>query len=179
MQRAYAIRNPSGFRGADAVAVDGARLGFRKALIATGARPLLPDIEGLAAAGYLNNETVFELTALPPSLLVIGGGPLGCELAQAFARFGCRTLICHSEPLFLPKEERDAAQMVSHALAHDGVEIHLNSTVVAVRLEGGRKHVTMVNDGNTALPVMVVHKSPQAPTRSRTLGPRMRSRRRW
>ncbi|UHD16458.1 FAD-dependent oxidoreductase [Thiocapsa bogorovii] len=113
-----------------------------------------PDIDGLAAAGYLNNETVFELTALPPSLLVIGGGPLGCELAQAFARFGCRTLICHSEPLFLPKEERDAAQMVSHALAHDGVEIHLNSTVVAVRLEGGRKHVTMINDGNTATTVV-------------------------
>jgi pyruvate/2-oxoglutarate dehydrogenase complex dihydrolipoamide dehydrogenase (E3) component len=115
---------------------------------------LLPDIEGLAAAGYLTNETVFELTALPPSLLVIGGGSLGCEFAQAFARFGCRTLICHSELLFLPKEERDAVQMVSHALAHDGVEIHLNSTVVAVRLEGGRKHVTMVNDGNTATTVV-------------------------
>ncbi len=142
------------FVSADAVAVDGTRLRFRKALIATGSRPLLPDIEGLAAAGYLDNETVFELTALPPSLLVIGGGPLGCELAQAFARFGCRTLICHSEPLFLPKEERDAAQMVSHALAHDGVEIHLNSTVVAVRLEGDRKHVTMVNDGNTTTTVV-------------------------
>ena len=142
------------FVSADAVAVDGNRLRFRKALIATGSRPLLPDIEGLAAAGFLTNETVFELTALPPSLLVIGGGPLGCELAQAFARFGSRTLICHSEPLFLPKEERDAAQMVSNALAHDGVEIHLNSTVVAVRLEGGRKHVTMVNDGNTATTVV-------------------------
>lgn len=69
------------FVGADAVAVDGTRLRFRKALIATGSRPLLPDIEGLAAAGYLNNETVFALTTLPPSLLVIGGGPLGCELA--------------------------------------------------------------------------------------------------
>ncbi len=142
------------FVSADAVAVDGTRLRFRKALIATGARPLLPDIEGLAAAGFLSNETVFELTALPHSLLVIGGGPLGCELAQAFARFGSRTLICHSEPLFLPKEERDAAQMVSHALAHDGVEIHLNCTVVAVRLEGGRKHVTMVSDGNTATTVV-------------------------
>ena len=142
------------FVSADAVAVDGTRLRFSKALIATGSRPLLPDIEGLAAAGFLTNETVFELTALPPSLLAIGGGPLGCELAQAFARFGSRTLICHSEPLFLPKEERDAAQMVSHALAHDGVEIHLNSTVVAVRLEGGRQHVTMVNDGNTATTVV-------------------------
>ena len=142
------------FVSADAVDVDGTRLRFKKALIATGSRPLMPDIEGLAAAGFLTNETVFELNQLPPSLLVIGGGPLGCELAQAFARFGSRTLICHSEPLFLPKEERDAAQMVSHALARDGVEIHLNCNIVAVRLEGGRKHVTMVTDGNPSTTVV-------------------------
>ena len=142
------------FVSADAVDVGSTRLRFRKALIATGSRPVLPDIEGLAAAGFLTNETLFELNHLPPSLLVIGGGPLGCELAQAFARFGCRTLISHSEPLFLPKEERDAAQMVAHALAHDGVEIHLNCNIVAVRLEGGRKHVTMVNDGNTSTTVV-------------------------
>ena len=142
------------FISADAVDVDGTRLRFKKALIATGSRPLLPEIEGLAAAGYLTNESVFELEQLPESLLVIGGGPLGCELAQAFARFGSRTLICHSEPLFLPREERDAAQMVAHALARDGVEIHLNCTIAAVRLEGGRKHVTMVNDGNTSSTVV-------------------------
>lgn len=142
------------FVGPDAVDVDGQRLTFKKALIATGSRPLVPDIEGLAAAGYLTNESVFELRALPPSLLVMGGGPLGCELAQAFARMGCRTLISHREPLFLPREERDAAQMVSHALAHDGVEIHLNCTVEAVRLEGGRKHITMVSAGNRSTTVV-------------------------
>jgi pyruvate/2-oxoglutarate dehydrogenase complex dihydrolipoamide dehydrogenase (E3) component len=142
------------FVAADAVEVDGTRLRFRKALIATGSRPLLPDIEGLAATGFLTNESVFELEQLPPSLLVIGGGPLGCELAQAFARFGSRTLICHSEPLFLPKEERDAAQMVSDALARDGVEIHLNCHILAVRSEGGRKHVTMLTDGNPSTTVV-------------------------
>ena len=131
----------------DAVEVDGTRLRFKKALIATGARAMLPDIPGLAQAGYLTNETVFDLTALPPSLLVIGGGPLGCELAQAFARFGTRTVIAHDEPLFLPREERDAAQMVSDALARDGVEIHLNSQAVKVRTEGGRKIVELLNDG--------------------------------
>ena len=142
------------FVSADAVDVDGTGLRFRRALIATGSRPVMPDIEGLATVGFLTNESVFELTRLPPSLLVIGGGPLGCELAQAFARFGSRTLICHGEPLFLPKEERDAAQMVSHALARDGVEIHLNCTIVAVRLEDGRKHVTMVIDGNESTTVV-------------------------
>src|SRR5664279_2646045 len=134
----------------DAVDVDGTRLHFKKAMIATGSRSMLPSIPGLAEAGFLTNETVFELTALPPRLLVIGGGPLGCELAQAFCRFGSYTIIAHDEPLFLPKEERDAAQMVSEALARDGVEIHLNTTVVNVRVEGGRKRVETLNDGNVA-----------------------------
>ena len=136
------------FTGHDGVDVDGVRLRFKKALIATGSRSMLPQIPGLADAGFLTNETVFDLTALPPSLLVIGGGPLGCELAQAFCRFGSRTSIVHSEPLFLPKEERDAAQMVSDALARDGVAIHLNSTAVNVRLVGGRKLIELVNDGS-------------------------------
>ena len=136
------------FVGRDSIDVGGTRLRFKKALIATGSRSIASTIPGLAEAAYLTNESVFDLTELPPSLLVIGGGPLGCELAQAFCRFGARTIIVHDEPLFLPKEERDAAQMVSAALARDGVEIHLNSTVVNVRTDGARKLVELVNDGN-------------------------------
>ncbi|MEO7761810.1 MAG: mercuric reductase [Casimicrobiaceae bacterium] len=138
------------FSSDDVVDIDGTRLRFKKAMIATGSRSMLPEIPGLAEAGYLTNETVFDLTALPSSLLVIGGGPLGCELAQAFCRFGSRTVIAHDEPLFLPKEERDAAQMVSDALARDGVEIHLNTRVLQVRVEGGKKLVQTVNDGSIA-----------------------------
>jgi pyruvate/2-oxoglutarate dehydrogenase complex dihydrolipoamide dehydrogenase (E3) component len=142
------------FVGRDTVEVDGQALRFDKALIATGSRAQLPEIEGLDQAGYLTNENVFDLETLPASLLVIGGGPLGCELAQAFARFGARTLISHREPLFLPNEERDAAQMVSDGLARDGVEIHLNSQAVRVRLECGRKHVELINQGNVATTVV-------------------------
>lgn len=138
------------FVSGDAVDVDGLRIRFKKALIATGSRAVVPTIPGLAEAGYLTNETVFDLTALPRSLLVIGGGPFGCELAQAFGRFGARTVIVHDEPLFLPKEERDAAQMVSDALARDGVEIHLNSRAFSVRTEGGKKLIDTVNDGAVA-----------------------------
>ena len=138
------------FVGPDAVEVGGTRLRFKKALIATGSRPILPAIAGLAEAGFLTNETVFDLTVLPRSLFVLGGGPLGCELAQAFSRLGARVVISHSEPLFLPKEERDAAQMVSDALARDGVEIHMNCQVVSVRVEGGRKLVEMNHDGHVA-----------------------------
>ena len=138
------------FVGPDVVDVDGLRLRFKKAMIATGSRSLLPTIPGLDDAGYLTNESLFDLTTLPKSLLVIGGGPVGCQVAQAMCRFGCRTLIIHAEPLFLPKEERDAALLLAEALARDGVEIHLNTTAVNVRVEGGRKIVETINDGNVA-----------------------------
>ncbi len=134
----------------DTIDLDGNRLRFKKALIATGSRSLLPSLPGLPEAGYLTNETVFDLTTLPASLLVIGGGPVGCELAQAFCRLGSRTIIVHNEPLFLPREERDAAQLLSGALARDGIEMHLNTTAVSVRMENGQKVVETVNDGDVA-----------------------------
>ena len=134
------------FAGPHIIEVAGARLAFRRALIATGARPDTPKIPGLAEAGYLTNETVFDLAVLPKRLLVIGGGPLGCELAQAFCRFGARTTIAQDAPLFLPKEERDAAQLLSEALAHDGVEVRLNTAAVRVCVENGEKVVDLVSD---------------------------------
>ena len=136
------------FAGPNAVAVDKTVLHFRKALIATGARPKTPAIPGLAETGYLTNENVFDLTERPRRMLVIGGGPLGCELAQAFCRLGVQVIIAQDDPMFLPKEERDAAQILSDALARDGVEIHLNAKVVAVRMEGGKKVADLVGDGN-------------------------------
>jgi pyruvate/2-oxoglutarate dehydrogenase complex dihydrolipoamide dehydrogenase (E3) component len=134
------------FSGADALSVDGTKLRFRKAIIATGARPDTPSLPGLVEAGYLTNENVFDLTELPRRLLVIGGGPLGCELAQAFCRFGARTTIAQSLPLFLPKEERDAAQLLSDAFARDGIEVRLNTEAVKVRMEGGQKYVDLISD---------------------------------
>ena len=138
------------FTGSHTLEVDGTRLRFRKALIATGSRSMLPPIPGLAEAGYHTNETVFDLTALPQNLLIIGGGPVGCELAQALARLGAHVTIAHKHPLFLPKEERDAAQMVADALARDGVEIHLNTNAIKVWVEDDKKCVETWNDGNVA-----------------------------
>src|SRR6266550_5035806 len=134
------------FTGLNAVAVDGQILRFKKALIATGARPLLPPISGLAETGYLTNENVFELTECPERLLVIGGGPLGCELAQAFCRFGSKVTIVEKEPMFLSQEERDATQILSGALARDGIDVRLNTDAVAVREEGNEKIVDLVSD---------------------------------
>jgi pyruvate/2-oxoglutarate dehydrogenase complex dihydrolipoamide dehydrogenase (E3) component len=138
------------FTATDMVEVDGLRLRFKKALIATGSRSLLPTLPGLDEAGYLTNETLFDLTALPKTLLVIGGGPFGCQVAQALCRFGCRTIIAHAEPLFLPKEERDAAQLLAESMARDGVEIHLNTEAINARVEHGKKIVETINDGNVS-----------------------------
>ncbi|MGB4860765.1 MAG: mercuric reductase [Dokdonella sp.] len=134
------------FTSANTIKVDNTTLRFRKAMIATGARPDTAKIPGLEEAGYLTNENVFNLTQLPPSLLVIGGGPLGCELTQAFSRFGAKTTIVQDQPLFLPKEERDAAQLLSDAFARDGIEVRLNTKAVKVHMEDGKKVVHLVSD---------------------------------
>ncbi|MBC8057014.1 MAG: FAD-containing oxidoreductase [Rhizobiales bacterium] len=138
------------FSGPRSIDVDGTALRFRKAIVATGARPATIEIPGLAEAGYVQASTMFEAFGAPRRMLVVGGGPNGCEGAQALARFGVHTIIAMSEPLFLPGEERDAAQMVSDALARDGVEIHLNTTVRSVRVEGRDKVVELVNDGEVS-----------------------------
>ena len=122
------------------------RLHFNKALIATGARPRASEISGLESVGYLTNDSIFELTELPKRLGVIGGGPLGCELAQAFCRLGSQVSIVQNEPAFLPREERDAAELLSMSMARDGVEIRLNTTVVGARREGDTKWLDLVSD---------------------------------
>jgi|LNAP01.1.fsa_nt_gb pyruvate/2-oxoglutarate dehydrogenase complex dihydrolipoamide dehydrogenase (E3) component len=134
------------FAGTDEVAVADVTLRFKKALIATGSRATTHSIPGFDEGGCLTNETIFDLADLPKRLLVIGGGPEGCELAQAFCRFGAKTIIVQDEPMFLPKEERDAAQILSDALARDGIEVRLNTTAVNVRSEGGQKLVDLVSD---------------------------------
>src|ERR1700676_525915 len=136
------------FPGADVVDVGGACLSFKKAMIATGSRPKPVTIPGLTECGFIHAEGGFKLTKLPQSILVIGGGPGGCGGAQMFARLGARTIIAMPEPLFLPKEERDAAHMVSDALARDGVEIHLNTRAAEARIEDGRKAIDLVSDGD-------------------------------
>jgi pyruvate/2-oxoglutarate dehydrogenase complex dihydrolipoamide dehydrogenase (E3) component len=134
------------FTGPDCIDVDGSVLRFKKAMIATGARPDTPDIPGLEEEGYLTNETMFDIKELPRRLLVIGGGPLGCEMAQAFCRLGSQTTIVQKVPLFLPREERDAAQLLSESMARDGISVRLNTTAVSVRKRGTTKLVELISD---------------------------------
>jgi len=135
------------FVGRDALSVDGVRLAFARACIATGARAAPPPIPGLAEAGYLTNETVFSLTDLPPRLAVIGAGPIGCELAQAFARFGAQVTLIEAEPRILPREDPDAAAIVRAALQHDGVRIVCGGKAAQVAARGEEKVIDLECEG--------------------------------
>jgi pyruvate/2-oxoglutarate dehydrogenase complex dihydrolipoamide dehydrogenase (E3) component len=127
------------FIGRDAAEVGGKRLNFSRALIATGARPIAPPIPGLAEAGFLTNETVFSLTELPRRFAVIGAGPIGCELAQAFRRLGSEVWLLEALAQILPREDRDAAAAVEHAIVGDGVELLTGCKVANVaRSAAGR-----------------------------------------
>lgn len=113
------------FSGPDTVEVDGKTLRFKKAVIATGSRPVEPGIDGLAEAGFLTNETVFSLTARPRRLAVLGGGPVGCELAQAFRRLGCEVILFHNAGHILNREDSDAAEILQKAFVHEGIRLIL------------------------------------------------------
>ncbi len=110
------------FTGPDAVEVEGKTLRFSKAVIATGARAAKLPIPGLWDAGGLSNETVFSLTELPKRLLVIGAGPIGVEMAQAFARFGSKVTLFEAMHGLLPREDHEASEIVRKALDRDKVE---------------------------------------------------------
>lgn len=101
-------------------------------VLATGARPTLPELPGLATIGHLTSETVGDLSELPPSLAVIGGGPVGCALAQAFARLGSRVTLLEAAGRLLPREEPPASQALAAALARDGVAVRTGAHVTAV-----------------------------------------------
>lgn len=134
------------FEGPHVVRVNEARLYFRKAVIATGGRPVDPPIEGLAKTGYLTNETVFNLTDRPSRLLVLGGGPLGCELAQAFCRLGSRVTLVQISRQFLPREDPEAAQILAKSLHRDGVDIRLDTQTTRVSSSGSTKQVQLEHD---------------------------------
>ena len=122
-------------------------LSFNKALIASGARPRSSNIPGLQEAAVLTSASFFDVRTLPKRLGVIGGGPLGCEMAQAFAHLGAKVTILQDMPKFLSGEEREAAEILARSLARSGVDTLLNTSVVAVRRLGTDKWIDAVSNG--------------------------------
>ncbi|MDE0910219.1 MAG: mercuric reductase [Myxococcota bacterium] len=135
------------FASPGTIEVAGATLKFSKAVIATGARPFIPPVPGLVEAGFYTNETIFSLTELPERIAIIGGGPIGCELAQSFASFGSRVTLIEQEPQFLIREDPDAAALLHTSLEADGVDVALNTAVNSVETANGAKRLTLSRDG--------------------------------
>jgi pyruvate/2-oxoglutarate dehydrogenase complex dihydrolipoamide dehydrogenase (E3) component len=125
-----------------ALDVDGTRLSFRRALIASGARAAVPPIPGLADTAFLTNESVFNLTSRPETLTVLGAGPVACELAQAFARFGTKVTVVARENRILLNDDADAAAIVQAAMERDGVRFRLDVDITKVE-RSGTGHVAM------------------------------------
>ena len=139
------------FADQNTIQVNDVSLRFRKAIIAAGARAVHPNIPGLGEADFLTNETVFNLKELPRRLVVIGGGPIGCELAQAFSRLGSMvTIVQHSR--FLPREDREASEFLAQVFKREGIRVVLDARPVRVVKAGGGKQVTVqTRDGEQSI----------------------------
>ena len=135
------------FVGVDRLAVGDTELRFRRAIVATGTRPAIPLIPGLTEAKCLTNESIFSLTALPLRLAVIGAGPIGCELAQAFARFGSQVTLIGNHEQILPREDADAASLVAQRLQRDGIDLLLSSQIQRVESAGAAKTLFVSQNG--------------------------------
>lgn len=132
------------FTGKNTIEVNGATLNFSKAVIATGGTAAIPPLPGLAEAPYLTNATLFNLTELPPRLGVIGAGPIGLEMAQAFQRFGSQVTVFVRDTRILSKEDPDAAHVVEVALRRDGVAFELGANLKRIESQNGQPPVTVV-----------------------------------
>jgi len=131
----------------DCIEVDGKRLSFARAAVCTGARAAAPAIPGLAAAGYLTNETLFALTERPQRLAVIGGGPIGSEMAQAFARFGSQVALLHHGPHLLGWEDDDAAAILQAAFIREGIDLQLDVKIIEIETSGEEKILHLERQG--------------------------------
>ncbi|MBI4055472.1 MAG: mercuric reductase [Elusimicrobia bacterium] len=135
------------FLNGETVEVEGKKLRFRRAVIATGARAALPPIPGLQEAGCLTNETLFSLTQLPKRLAVIGAGPIGCEMSQAFRRFGSEVFLVEVECQILTREDPDAARIVEKAFQRDGIETLCEVQIQKVLRRGNAKVLELKHHG--------------------------------
>lgn len=134
------------FQSPTTLLLDEEQISSRAIIIATGSHPAIPAIPGLEEVGYLTNETIFDLTVLPASLVIIGGGPEGCELGQAFARLGSRVSIIQRANRLLPREDPDVSNAITSALQTDGINILIQAQVREVK-KNGENNVLTIQQG--------------------------------
>jgi pyruvate/2-oxoglutarate dehydrogenase complex dihydrolipoamide dehydrogenase (E3) component len=139
------------FTDAHAVRLNGRTVSAKKWVIATGSSAAAPPIAGLERTPHLTNREIFHLERLPESMIVLGAGPIGCEMSQAFNRLGTKVAVVARGPQILSREDRDMADAVRDTLAAEGVAFHLNSSIEAVRDLGRRREVLIRGgDGGTS-----------------------------
>ncbi len=141
---------PAEFEDEHSVRVDGRTYSAKNWVIATGSSALVPPIDGLDQTPYITNREVFYLDRLPETMIVLGGGPIGIEMAQAFNRLGTRVTVIDMAPQILGKEDRDMADAVMEKLAEEGLAFHLDAAVTSTRDLGHLRQVTArLKDGST------------------------------
>src|SRR5918995_5134528 len=136
------LRARARFAGPREIDVAGQRVRARRFVVATGSSPAVPPVPGLAEAPYLTNETVFDLTERPEHLIVLGGGPIGCELAQAQRRLGAKVTVLELFAI-LPKDDPAAVEVVRRRLLSEGIELHEHVEVARVERDGNGVAVTI------------------------------------
>ena len=136
------------FLGPREAEVNGERIRFRQAIIATGSAPVMPGIEGLDRVDALTSETVWDLDALPARLLVLGGGAIGCELAQAFARLGSHVTLVQRNARLLPKEDEAASAIIAEALRADGVDVLTGTELESITAATGGGGTAALSTGD-------------------------------
>lgn len=136
------VRGTAHLAGPNEVVVDGVRrIDARYILLCTGSRPAVPDMEGLTQAGFLTSENVFEQDGAPESVVMIGGGPIGIEMAQGLTRLGVPTTVLQKGPGILPRDEPDLVEILTGRLRTEGVDLRLNVRTDRVTVEHGQKTV--------------------------------------
>jgi len=125
------------------VEIEGRRYSAKNWVIATGSSPAVPPIDGLDSTSYLTNREIFSLEHLPESMIILGGGPIGIEMAQAFCRLGSKVTVIQRENQILGKEDKDLADQVMNLMSSEGVVFYLNASVLRVKDSGKEKEVVI------------------------------------
>ena len=110
-------------------------------IVATGARPMIPELKGLETISYLTSDTIWDIRSLPKRLVVLGGGPIGCELAQAFLRLGSQVTLVHRGPRIMKREDPDAAKIIMERFCAEGMDLRLNHGAREIRVMGEEKYL--------------------------------------
>lgn len=129
------------FKSPTELNLHGEEITSRNTLIATGSRPITPKVEGLQETGYLTNEDAFNLTNLPSTIIIVGGGPVGVELGQAFERLGAKVTIIQGPDRILPREDPEVSATVADVLRGEGIDIYTNARFVRAARNGDKKVV--------------------------------------